>query len=124
MGGKNMHKVNHFNEKFGIDQLIAASEAARNFSGLRKSARIAPRLILENNKPDSVILSVEDYQLMQEKIATLQEEIFELKTITRINKAEDEGVIKHKFDDFATEEDKMLAKETANWDISDDELFE
>jgi len=122
MGGKNMQKVNHFNEKFGIDQLIAASEAARNFSGLRKSARIAPRLILENNKPDSVILSVEDYQLMQEMITTLQEEIFELKTITRIVKAE--GVIKHKFDDFATEEDKMLAKETANWDISDDELFE
>lgn len=119
-----MQKVNHFNEKFGIDQLIAASEAARNFSGLRKSARIAPRLILENNKPDSVILSVEDYQLMQEMIATLQEEIFELKIITRIVKAEDEGVIKHKFDDFATEEDKMLAKETANWDISDNELFE
>lgn len=119
-----MQNTSNFNEKFGIDQLIAASEAARNFSGLRKSAKIAPRLILENNRPDSVILSVEDYQLMQATISTLQEELFELQTIARIVNNENEGVIKHKFDDFATEEDKIMAKETANWDISDDELFE
>lgn len=37
-----MAKIQAFNEGFGIEQLIAASEAARNFSGLRKSAKIAP----------------------------------------------------------------------------------
>ncbi|MEK5039184.1 hypothetical protein [Sporosarcina sp. FSL K6-3457] len=113
-----------FNQKFGIEQLVAASEAARNFSGLRKSAKLAPRLILENNKPDSVILSIVDYQFMQELISTLQDEILELKTIARIENAKVNGIKKQKFDDFATEEDKEIAKAVTNWDISDDELFD
>lgn len=117
-------KLYTFNSGFGIEQLVAASEAARNFSGLRKSAKLAPRLILENNKPDSVILSIEDYQFLQEAIRALQDEIFELRTIARINAAEEKGLIKHKFEDFATEKDKEIFKEVANWDISDDELFE
>lgn len=112
------------NKKFDIEQLVAASDAARNFSALRKKAKVAPRLILENNKPDSVILSIEDFQVMQEMISMLQEEIFELKTIAQIENAQTNGVTKHKFNDFATEEDKEIAKEVANWDISDDELFE
>lgn len=113
-----------FNQKFGIEQLVAASEAARNFSGLRKSAKLAPRLILENNKPDSVILSIADYQFMQELISTLQDEILELKTIARIENAKVNGVTTQKFDDFATEEDKEVAKAAINWDISDEELFD
>lgn len=112
------------NQKFGLEQLVAASEAARNFSALRKNAKIAPRLILENNKPDSVILSIEDYQLMQEVIATLQEEILELRAIARIEEAQLNGVNKRKFEEFATEEDKAIAKAAKDWDISDDELFE
>lgn len=119
-----MAKIQAFNEGFGIEQLFAASEAARNFSGLRKSAKIAPRLILENNKPDSVLLSIEDYQLMKEAIAMLQEEIIELKMGERIRKAEANGVKKHDFKDFATDEDKEIYQKAANWDISDDELFE
>lgn len=116
---------NHFfSQKFGIDQLIAASEAARNFSGLRKSAKESPRLILENNKPDSVILSIADYQFMQELIATLQDEIQELKSVARIAKEQENGVTKHKFDDFANEEDKKIAKAAMEWNISDEELFE
>lgn len=113
-----------FNQKFSIDQLVAASEAARNFSGLRKSAKLAPRLILENNKPDSVILSIADYQLMQEMIAALQEEVLELKTIARIENEKTHGSKKHKFADFATEEDKQLAEKAVEWDVSDEELFE
>lgn len=112
------------NQKFGLEQLIAASEAARNFSTLRKNAKIAPRVILENNKPDSVIMSIEDYQLMQELIATLQDEILELRTISRIEQAEKHGVTKRKFEDFATDEDKAIAKAALDWDISDDELFD
>lgn len=117
-------KQHFFNQKFGIEQLVAASEAARNFSGLRKSAKQAPRLILENNKPDSVILSISDYQFMQELISTLQDEILELKTIARIENAEINGVTKHKFDDFATGEDKKIAHAAIDWDISDEDLFE
>lgn len=119
-----MAKMQAFNAGFGIDQLIAASEAARNFSGLRKSAKLAPRLILENNKPDSVILSIEDYQFMQEAITALQDEIFELKSIERILNASDTGVTKHNFEDFATNEDKAIARKAKDWDISDEELFE
>lgn len=29
-----------------------------------------------------------------------------------------------KFEEFATEEDKRIAKEALEWDISDEELFE
>lgn len=119
-----INQFSNSNQKFGLEQLIAASEAARNFSALRKSAKTAPRVILENNKPDSVILSIEDYQLMQELISTLQDEILELKTIARIEHAEKNGVTKRKFDEFATDEDKALAKAAIDWDISDDELFE
>lgn len=119
-----MAKIQAFNSGFDIDQLIAASEAARNFSGLRKSAKLAPRLILENNKPDSVILSIEDYQFMQEAIVMLQDEIFELKSIERILKAKGTDVSKQYFEEFATKEDKEIYLKAANWDISDDELFE
>lgn len=114
----------HHNKKFDIEQLVAASDAARNFSALRKNAKIAPRLILENNRPDSVILSIEDYQMMQEFISTLQEEIFELKLVSRIENAQKSGVTKHKFDDFATQEDKDIIAASAKWDISDEELFD
>lgn len=50
--------------------------------------------------------------------------LFELKTIARIENAEINGVVKHKFDDFATKEDKEIAKDAADWDIPDEELFE
>lgn len=119
-----MVKMQAFNSEFGIDQLIAASEAARNFSALRKSAKLAPRLILENNKPDSVLLSIEDYQFIHEAIVMLQDEIHELKSIERILNAKDNGVKMQKFIDFATDEDKKIASKAKDWDISDDELFE
>ncbi|KOP77887.1 hypothetical protein AMS59_14715 [Lysinibacillus sp. FJAT-14745] len=109
---------------FDIEQLVAASEAARNFSALRKKAKLAPRLILENNKPDSVIISIEDYQQIQEVIRMLEDEIFELKAISRIQKAETEGVKTCKFDEFATEDDRAIVKSAKDWDISDEELFE
>ncbi|MGE7674198.1 type II toxin-antitoxin system Phd/YefM family antitoxin [Lysinibacillus sp. NPDC094403] len=109
---------------FGIEQLVAASEAARNFSALRKKAKLSPRLILENNKPDSVIISIEQYQQIQEVIRMLEDEIFELKAISRIQKAETEGVKTYKFDEFATEEDRTIVKSAKDWDISDEELFE
>ena len=70
------------------------------------------------------MVSIEDYQFMQEAIVLLQDEIMELKTIERIRRAEDNGVSKQAFEDFATEEDKDIYRKAANWDISDDELFE
>lgn len=45
-------------------------------------------------------------------------------TIQRIEDAENNGVIKHKFEEFATEEDIRIAKEVKDWDITDEELFE
>ncbi|KGR74714.1 type II toxin-antitoxin system Phd/YefM family antitoxin [Ureibacillus sinduriensis] len=109
---------------FDIEQLVAASEAARNFSSLRKKAKLAPRLILENNKPDSVIISIEDYQQFQKVITALEDEVFELKSILRIQKAEKEGVKTQRFDEFATEKDRAIAQAAKDWDISDEELFE
>lgn len=46
------------------------------------------------------------------------------KSIERIKNANENNVIKHKFKDFATEDDKQIAKEVMEWDISDKELFE
>lgn len=114
----------HFNSGFEVDQLIAASEAARNFSALRKNAKLAPRLILENNKPDSVLLSIEDYQHIQETLALLQNELVELKTLQRIRNAHEKGVQKQPFNDLMTAEDKRIYRSSAEWDISDEELFE
>lgn len=111
-------------QKFGIDQLVAASEAARNFAALRKNAKLAPRLILENNKPDSVIMSIENYQDMQTAIAELEEALFELETEIYIKNAEANGVEKRTFEDFATDEDKEIVRAAMKWDISDDDLFE
>ena len=54
----------------------------------------------------------------------LQDEIHELKSIERILHAKDNGVKKHKFVDFTTNEDKEIARKAKDWDISDDELFE
>lgn len=54
----------------------------------------------------------------------VQDEIFELKSIERILKAGDNGVSKHQFEDFATDEYKEIVRKAKDRDISDEELFE
>lgn len=118
---RNMTKINN---KFDIEQLVAASEAGRNFSSVRKQAKHAPRLILENNKPDSVLLSIEHFELMNEIIRELEDIIFDLKAAERIEHIKANGSKTKKFSEFATKEDRAIFEKAKNWDISDDDLFE
>lgn len=118
---RNMTKINN---KFDIEQLVAASEAGRNFSSVRKQAKNAPRLILENNKPDSVLLSIEHFELMNQIIKELEDKIFDMKTLDRIKNIKANGSQIHKFSEFATQEDRAIFEKAKDWDISDDDLFE
>lgn len=118
---RNMTKINN---KFDIEQLVAASEAGRNFSSVRKQAKSAPRLILENNKPDSVLLSIEDFNLMNKIIEELEDKIFDLKVLERIKSIETKSSPTYKLSEFATQEDLTIFQKANDWNISDDELFE
>lgn len=110
--------------KFEIDQLVAASEAARNFAALRKKAKLSPRLILENNKPDSVLMNIADYEALYELIDALEDELFILRAAMRVKKADEGEVRKYSLDEVLSDEDKKLMEKAKNWDISDDDLFD
>lgn len=56
---------------------------------------------------------------MREELAEANEQLDEL-----IKKVKNIEVMSVKFEDFATEEDKRIAREALEWDISDEELFE
>jgi len=49
---------------FKTEQFISASEAVRKFSALRKQARNHPVIILDNNNPDTVMISYETYEAL------------------------------------------------------------
>src|SRR5690625_1151781 len=109
---------------FDTDQLISSTEVVRNFSKIRIKAKESPLLILDKNIPDSVLLSVQEYNNFVQVIEDLSEEIFNLKVIDRIKEMEREGYKTLTFDEVATPELMALAKEVENMDISDQELFE
>lgn len=110
--------------KFEIEQLIAASEAARNFSALRRNAKTSPRLILENNKPDSVLMNIDDYESLYKLIDTLEEEVSALRVALRI-KETDAGLKRtYSLDEVLGEDGIKAMEEMKNWDISDNDLFE
>lgn len=107
--------------KFEIEQLIAASEAARNFSTLRKNAKISPRLILENNKPDSILMNIEDYTALYQLMDALEEEITVLRAAIRIHEHDTGTKTTVNMEDVVGTKNLQTASE---WDISDVDLFE
>lgn len=109
---------------FEIEQLVAASEAARNFSALRKNAKLAPRLILENNKPDSVLINIDDYEALYRFIDNLEDEILALRAALRIQEADSGEKRKYSLEEVLGSNGVREMEEVKNWDISDNDLFE
>ncbi|MFY3790340.1 hypothetical protein ACOQFO_01265 [Ureibacillus sp. MALMAid1270] len=109
---------------FEIEQLVAASEAARNFSALRKNAKFAPRLILENNKPDSVLINIDDYEALYTFIDNLEEEILALRVALRIQDTDSGEKRKHSLEEVLGVNGIREMEKVKDWDISDDDLFE
>ncbi|HEX7713152.1 MAG TPA: type II toxin-antitoxin system Phd/YefM family antitoxin [Bacillota bacterium] len=60
---------------FTRDQMTNASDAARNFKEIRKKAKFAPQVILENGDLDSVILDYDQYERLILHLQELEEEV-------------------------------------------------
>lgn len=68
-----MQPYDRHSVQFETNQSISASEAVRKFSALRKQARHQPVIILDKNKPDSVILSYETYEALYNLVQNIEE---------------------------------------------------
>jgi prevent-host-death family protein len=53
--------------------MISSSEAVRDFGGLLDRTRKAPFFILRHNKPEAVMLGIEQYETMQAQLVELQD---------------------------------------------------
>lgn len=60
---------------FTRDQITNASDAARNFKGLRAKAKIAPQVILDNGNLDSVLMDYDQYERLVLHLQELEEKI-------------------------------------------------
>lgn len=113
-----------FKKGFETDQFVSSTDIVRNFSKLRMKAKKAPLLILDKNSPDSVLLSIEDYNHFVQVVNDLSEEIFDLKVMEKIKQLEADGVETVPFSQIANHDVLKAVKEAENWDIKDEELFE
>lgn len=109
---------------FNSEQLISASEVVRGFGSVRARAKKAPLLILEKNTPDSVLMSIEEYDKIMKRIAELNEELFEMKVAERMKEIEDKGVRKVPFSKMIENNDrlKQAISDIEDWELPDDEL--
>ena len=92
---------------FDVNQLVSITDVTRNFKKIKNQINSTqePCVILDNNKPCAVILSVEQFNALTEN-----------------NKSDERKLLK--FKDFATEEDREILKKAQELDISDEELLE
>lgn len=74
---------------FTRDQMINASEAARNLKGLRQKAKTAPQVILDNGDFDSVLLDYEQYESLILRLQELEEQVL----VERIERLEQDPSI-------------------------------
>lgn len=65
------------------DQIVSASEVARDFSKIRKRAKVVPQYILDRGKIDAVILGYDQYEQMYMRLQELEEEKTELLILQR-----------------------------------------
>ncbi len=66
---------------FSKDQMISATEIARNFKLVKQKARKAPLAILERNELSSVLMNYDQYEKIFEYVRVLEEQIIELKAL-------------------------------------------
>lgn len=60
---------------YSKDEIVTATEAVRNFSGVLKSVVLGEKkrvVIVKNNKFEAVVLKIEDYERMQEALGLIE----------------------------------------------------
>ncbi len=102
------------------DQIILASKADKCFGDIREKAKKKPQFILDNDKIDSVVLSIEQYEQLLSELEKLRETLWHKKIEERIKN--DSG-IRYSAKDFMSKEEYEMF---INGDplVSDEELFE
>jgi len=85
------------------DNMVSSSELVRNFSEMLDKSKEAPLFIMRNNDIESIMMDIEEYEMLLEKIEYLE------------NKLEDayiEEQIKERREDFdigdAVEEEEIM----------------
>jgi len=109
---------------FEGEQLVSASEAVRKFSKLREDAKERPRLILESNQPNTVLVSFELYEQIIDSLVEWESRVFDLEAEVRQLEITLGKVDPVSADDLFTSREKKEIKEALALDISDEELFE
>ena len=113
----------HNLKAFEKDQFVSASEVVRRFAKIRTEAKVKPKLILESNKADSVLVSIEHYEQLIDRIELWETRIFELEAEIRqleMKAGEVQPVTAEKL--FNSKEQNEI-QEALAIDISDDDLF-
>lgn len=59
---------------FNVDQMISASNAAKQFGKVRKSAKLLPQAITDNGTIDSVVMDYKYYEELYLRIQELEEQ--------------------------------------------------
>ena|SRR5690625_4028540 len=114
----------HIKKGFNTDQLVSSTDVVRNFSKMRSMAKTAPLLILDKNSPDSVLLSIEDYNYYIQLIEQLSGQLFDYKVANKIKEIEEKGYEAVPFSEIATPKIMKIAEEIEDWEITDEELFD
>lgn len=108
---------------FEVDQLVSASDAVRKFSKIRTEAKVKPKLILESNKADSVLVSIEYYEQLVDRIELWETRIFELEAEIRQLEIKTGDVQPVTAEKLFNSKEKNEIKAAVAIDISDDDLF-
>ncbi len=61
--------------KIDRDNLVSSSEIVRNFSKMLDKAKEAPLFITRNNDIEGIIMDIEEYEMLLEKIAYLEDQL-------------------------------------------------
>ncbi len=61
--------------KIDRDHLVSSSEIVRNFSKMLDKAKESPLFITRNNDIEGIIMDIEEYEMLLEKIAYLEDKL-------------------------------------------------
>lgn len=113
----------HNLKAFEKDQFVSASEVVRRFAKIRTEAKVKPKLILESNKADSVLVSIEHYEQLIDRIELWENRIFELEAEIRQLEMKAGDVQPVTAEKLFNSKEQNEIKEALAIDISDDDLF-
>lgn len=73
---------------FGVDQLVASSDAAKKFGELRRKAKDLPQYIMDNGTVDTVLIGYELFEEIYDRLTRLEEEEERRTLLQRIERLE------------------------------------